>query len=123
LALALIQGCDRPPESGIPAIQAAGHALSIDLQDGFKHGHETIITIDGREVYRGTPKTDERLGLAETVSVISASTRPVVVLTVSAEGIRWSQRIDLSAGHCLGVSLSPGGQVRIVQQTNGFGYD
>jgi len=124
LALALIVGCDRwqQPQS-VTAAPAAGNALNIHLQDGFRRGSEVIITIDGQAVYRGRPKTNELLGFAAQVPGTAATTRPVVALTVPAEGISWSQQVDLSAGQFFGISLIANKQVRIVQQTSGFGYD
>ena len=125
LALVLIVGCDRgqQPQSVTPAVPTAGNSLNIDLQEGFTRGSEVIITIDGREAYRGTPTTKEVLGFAAHVPATAATTRPVVALSVPAEGISWSQAIDLSAGHALGISLTANKQVRLLQRTAAFGYD
>lgn len=125
LALALALGCDgeQRPQSVVPAAPATGNKLLIHLQEGFTRGSEIAITIDGREVYRGTPKTNELTGFAAQVQATPASTRPVVGLSVPAEGIGWSQKIDLSAGQFLGISLDPRQQVCTRQVTTGFGYD
>jgi hypothetical protein len=124
VALALIVGCDRgqQPQPVTPT-RAAGNALNIHLQDGFRRGSEVIITIDGREVYRGRPKTVETVGLAAKVPATAATTRPVVALTVPAEGISWSQEIDLSAGHALGISLTANQQVRLLQGKAAHAYE
>ena len=125
LALALMVGCSREqgPQSAMVTPPGATNGFGIHLQEGFSQGQEVIVTIDGREVYRGTPKTKPLLGFAAAVPAASTSSHPIVTLTIPTEGIRWSLEIDLRAGKALGLSLTTNNQVRVRQQTASFGYD
>ena len=122
-ALALMVGCSREqgPQSAMVTPPGATNGFGIHLQEGFSQDHDVIVTIDGREVYRGKPKTKPLMGFAAAVPAASTSSHPVVTLTI--EGIRWSQEIDLSAGKALGIFLTTNNQVRVRQQTASFGYD
>jgi len=94
----------------------------IHLQGGFTQGHEAIIQVDGREVYRGVPKTSPALGLAKQIPVQANSSHPVVTLTMPETRIHWSKDIDLSAGRALGISVGTNGIVTFHQAKN-FLYD
>lgn len=94
--------------------------LAIHLQDGF-HGQSTVITVDGHLVYKGTPHTDERLGIARVVyTTNNTSTHPLVIFTVPAA--TWSNRVDLTKGQAFGFSVLTNGTIQTLQATN-FGYD
>jgi hypothetical protein len=126
LVLTISVGCS-PKRDQFSIIQApsppgATNALMIHLQEGFDGGREIIIAVDGRQVYKGTPKTDPRLGLAGRVSAAAISDHPIVTLEIPTGGVGWSQKIDLKAGAALGVSVSTNGHVQYWQR-DGFGYD
>jgi hypothetical protein len=123
-ALTVILGCGREQarRSVIPTPSGATNGFVIHMQEGFYQSREAVITVDGREVYRGTPKTKAVLGFAEGISVTATSAHPVVTFTMPGKGIAWSQKIDLSAGAALGISVTKDAQVQFRQAT-GFGYD
>jgi hypothetical protein len=123
-ALTAIVGCSREQARHpiIPTPSGATNSFVIHLQEGFYQSREAVVTVDGREVYRGTPKTRAVLGFAVGVSVTATSSHPVVTFTMPSKVITWSQKIDLSAGAALGFSLTKAGQVEFLQAT-GFGYD
>ena len=126
VALSMTVGCS-PKQTEFHIVQTspppgATNGFVIHLQGGFDQSRETIITVDGREVYRGSPKTNPLLGLAGTVSVSATSAHPVVTLKVPAGGVDWSKKIDLKEGAALGISVNTNGQIRFSQR-GGFGYD
>jgi hypothetical protein len=100
----------------------ATNKFTIHLQEGFYEHRQTIISVDGREVYRGAPGTDPRLAWAGMVSVTNASAHPVVVFWMPVTGAFWSNKIDLSKGSALGFSISTNGSGKVGQSTNFF-YD
>jgi hypothetical protein len=126
VALSVTVGCS-PKQAVFHITQTsppsgATHGFVIHLQGGFDQSRETMITVDGREVYRGNPITNPLLGLAGTVSVFATSDQPVVTLKVPTGGVDWSKTIDLKGGAALGISVSTNGQIQYSQR-GGFGYD
>ena len=123
-ALVAIAGCiqEQARHSIIPTPAGTANRFAIHMQEGFYQSREAVVTVDGHEVYRGTPKTSPVLGFAEGVSVTTTSANPVVTFSVASEGITWSKKIDSSAGAALGFSVTKNGQVQF-RQAAGFGYD
>lgn len=116
--LAITQASSQTPGQA----STATNSFFIHLQEGFNQNLEAVIEVDGREVYRGTPKTSPVLGLAEQIAVEAKSRNPVVTFTVPSKLIEWSKKIDLSAGAALGISLQPNGAIKI-RQAKAFAYD
>ena len=123
-ALTAIAGCSREQarHSIIPTPSGATNSFVIHLQEDFYQSREAVVTVDGRKVYRGAPKTSPVLGFAEGVSVTATSPHPIVTFSMASKGITWSQKVDLSAGAALGFSVTKEGQVQFLQAA-GFGYD
>lgn len=126
VTLSMILGCSQKQEvfhiEQTSPHSGATNSFVIHLQGGFDQSRETIIAVDGREVYRGSPKTSPLLGLAGTVSVVATSGHPVVTLKVPTGGVDWSKTVDLKEGAALGISVSTNGSIQFLQR-NGFGYD
>ena len=110
------------PHSPPPEPSGATNSFTIHLQEGFYQNRETVIKVDGREVYRGTPKTMPTLGLATVIPVRMVAQHPVIAFTMPDTQIRWSKQIDLSAGTALGISVQTNGVVKVLQ-AKGFAYD
>jgi hypothetical protein len=94
----------------------------IHLQEGFSGHRQAFVAVDGREVYRDSPRTTEVLGLAAVISVTNASAHPVVTFRIPSANVTWSNRVDLSKGQALGFSLIDQGKIRVLQST-GFLYE
>jgi hypothetical protein len=123
-AMTLVGGCRKAPEqkSTITLPPAgANNRFYIDFQEGFFGNDEIVVEIDGHEVYRGYPETDQRIGLAEHFVTASASTQPVLAVTIPGKKIHWSKQIDLSQG-AVGISLTNSG-LHVQQSVGGFGYE
>ena len=123
-ALTVVAGCSREQtqHTVIPTPSGATNSFVIHLQEGFYDSREAVIKVEGREVYRGKPKTNPLLGFAAGVSAVATSPHPVVTFTIASKRISWSQQIDLSAGPAVGITVTKSGQVE-VRQAPGFGYD
>jgi hypothetical protein len=124
-ALTVMVGCsrDQAQHSVIPAPSGATNGFVIHLQEGFYDSREAVITVDGFEVYRGTPKTNPVLGFAAGVSAVATSPHPVVTFTIASKGIRWSQQIDLSAGAAVGTEGAVQPTLRNGWHFRGLFYD
>jgi hypothetical protein len=124
VALTVMVGCSREQaqQTVIPTPSGATNSFVIHLQEGFYDSREAVITVEGREVFRGTPKTNPLLGFAAGVSASSTSTHPVLTFTIPSKRISWSQQIDLSARPAVGITVTKNGLVE-VRQASGFGYD
>jgi hypothetical protein len=106
----------------VRAVQSSNFPFFIHLQEGFSGERQAVITVDGREVYRGKPKTFDQLGLAQVVPVTNSSARPVLIFRIPDRNLTWSNKVDLASGTALGISMTTNGAVQFLQSTN-FGYD
>ena len=124
LTLATLVGCGReqPHRYVMPVSPDATNTFVIHLQEGFDGSCEALVTVDGREVYRGKPTSNPVVGLADTFSAAAASPRPVVSFTIPSRQITWTQQLDLTAGATVGITVNKTGQVE-VRQAAEFGYD
>jgi hypothetical protein len=109
------------PQSPNPA-DSTTRRFFIHLQEGFNGKQQVVVTVDGLEVYKATPKTSELTGLAALVSFTNAPAHPVVQFSIPSLNVNWSNRVDLASGVALGFALSANSQVRVLQSTNFF-YD
>ena len=102
-----------PPPKG-------AHAMQIHLQEGFD-GSVVAVSLDGRQVWRGTPLTNQMLDLAAIIQTGSDRMDVTVGLHIPAHDLEVTQRIDLRLGPCVGLSLQDGKLV--VLQAAKFAYD
>ena len=123
-ALSALPGCwqEQAWHSAIPTPSGATNNFVIHLQEGFYQGRDAVITVDGREVYRGTPKTGAVLGFAGGVAVTATSGQPVVTFSMPGTQASWTQRVDLTKGAALGITVTKSGAVE-VRQAARFGYE
>lgn len=125
IVLAVMAGCsqERPSQSATPTPPAAPHILLIHLQEGFYHSHEVTISVDGREVYRGTPQTNPLVGFAKGVSISASPDHPTITFEIPAAGVKWSEKIDLNADMALGISITADNRVQIRRGPAALGYE
>jgi hypothetical protein len=80
------------------------------------------VSVDGRDIYHSAPRTSEVTGLASAVVVTNASADPLVLVKIPAINLMWPNKVELTKGFYLGVSLSTNDHVKVRQATN-FWYD
>jgi hypothetical protein len=81
--------------------------LEVHLQSSFSGNDEVTVTVDGREIYKGKPKSDPILGAATGVTVSNVSAHPILTFSMPSKSIYWSNQINLSAGKAIGFSWMP----------------
>lgn len=116
--------CDKRDESGPRAaspLANSANAFSVDLQDGFT-GAKVIVSVDNSAVYKGTPTTNPVLGFADSFSAEARANPTTLRVQCPSQGVDISKQIDLRKGKSIGISLASG-QLRLMQQERGFGYD
>ncbi len=125
LAIVACAGCgrlkSRPPPPVPPTAPPFGAvSFNIHLQGGFS-GSTVIVSVDGREVYKGQPSTNPLLGLAKPIPTSAVSTRPVLNVSIPGKAINWTQEVDISKGVGIGISVV-NGKINM-RQARAFGYD
>lgn len=95
--------------------------LKIDLQEVFS-GEPIVLLLNGREVYRGEPRTRMQIGLADSRSF----DLPPQHLTLKAElptsGASAAVDLDLSRDLFVGVMLSRDGRLFLRASAEDFKY-
>jgi hypothetical protein len=95
--------------------------LKIDLQEGFT-GKSAVLRIDGKEVYRGTPRTRTQIGLAESRSFDLPRQKVTIQLEIPDSGKSRETVLNLDQDQYLGISLSASGEISFNPSTEPFGY-
>ena len=95
--------------------------LKVDLQEGFS-GDTILLLLNGREVYRGNPKTRMQIGLADSRSYDLPAQNLTLEVAAPVSGISKSLGIDLSHDVYVGVTLSQDGVISMRSSTEPFGY-
>lgn len=95
--------------------------LKVDLQELFS-GETVVLRLNGKEVYRGTPKTRQQIGLAESKLFELPEQHLTLEAAVPLSGLSKSIDIDLSENLYVGVSLSPGEGISLNTSAQPFGY-
>lgn len=89
----------------------ARHPLRIALRDGFR-GHAVVITVDGREVYRGSGvTTDPRRAHADAVDLSAEAAPALIVVSVNPGDLAASLELDVSRHSHVAISLVGRGTV------------
>ena len=95
--------------------------LKIDLQEGFT-GKSAVLRIDGKELYRGTPRTRTQIGLAESQSFDLPRQKVAIQLEIPDSGKSRETVLKLDQDQYLGISLSASGEISFNPSTEPFGY-
>jgi len=111
-----------PTNALTPRPASSTNTFSVVLLDGFDGKDTVVLAIDGREVYKGKPKSPVLAGCAASLWVTAATPQPVVSLEWPATHTKWSSKFDLSAGLFISLSIETNG-VAAAQRKTGGGYD
>ncbi len=95
--------------------------LTVDLQEGFT-GEPVTVLVDGKELYRGTPKTRQQIGLAESRSFDLPTHRLTLTVALPSSDLSGSMEVDLREDVWVGVVLSPEKQIQLRSAPTPFGY-
>ncbi len=95
--------------------------LTVDLQEGFT-GEPVTVLVNGKELYRGTPKTRQQIGFAESRSFDLPSERHSLTVAMPSSGLSKSMDLDLHQDVWVGVVLSPEKSFLLRTATTPFGY-
>jgi hypothetical protein len=95
--------------------------LKIDLQEGFS-GEPVVVLLNGKEVYRGTPKTRTQIGLADSKSFDLPSQQLKLEVATPLSGVSESLDVDLFQDTYVGVTLSSDGAIALRLSLEPFGY-
>jgi hypothetical protein len=95
--------------------------LHVELQEGWG-GDLVEVTVDGKRVYEGRPKTRMQTGYAAGVEVDVPETGPVPVeIRLPERGISVQHEVTAGQEKWLGLTLA-GDEVRLRDQQAPFGY-
>ena len=95
--------------------------LKVDLQEGFS-GETVIVRLNGREVYRGAPKTRMQIGLADSRSFDLPPQPLTLEVATPLTGVSTSLELGMVQNVCVGVTLSPDGAISLRSSLEPFGY-
>ena len=95
--------------------------LKIDLQEGFS-GKSAVLRINGKEVYRGTPRTRMQIGLAESRSFDLPSQKVTIQLELPESNKSQETALNLDQDQYVGISLSTAGEISFNLAAEPFGY-
>ena len=95
--------------------------LKIDLQEVFS-GETIVLLMNGREIYRGTPRTRMQIGLAESRSFNLPQQQLTLKAEMPASDASASIDLDLSDDLYVGVHLSPEGRISLRSSSEDFKY-
>ena len=95
--------------------------LKIDLQEGFS-GKSAVLRINGKEVYRGTPRTRTQIGLAESRSFDLPRQRVAIQLELPESNKSQETALNLDQDQYVGISLATNGEISFNLAAEPFGY-
>jgi hypothetical protein len=95
--------------------------LGIDFQDGFT-GETAVLRVDGKEIYRGQPRTRTQIGRADTRIFELPAQSVTLEFELAAKNARKSLSVDLSRDQYIGINLDPSGSVSFRTSSTPFGY-
>lgn len=95
--------------------------LKVDLQEGFS-GETVVLRLNGKEVYRGSPKTRMQIGLADSQSFDLPAQPLTLEVVLPLSGVSKSVDVDLLQGLYVGVTLSSDGVISLHSSLEPFGY-
>ena len=95
--------------------------LKIDLQEGFS-GKSAVLRINGKEVYRGTPRTRTQIGLAESRSFDLPRQKIAIQLELPESNKSQETALNLDQDQYVGISLTTTGEISFNLAAEPFGY-
>ncbi len=95
--------------------------LTVDLQEGFT-GEPVTVLVNGKELYRGTPKTRQQIGFAESRSFDLQSEHLSLTVAMPTSGLSKSMDLDLRQDVWVGVNFSPEKSIVLRTASTPFGY-
>ena len=95
--------------------------LKIDLQEGFS-GKSAVLRINGKEVYRGTPRTRTQIGLAESRSFDLPRQKVAIQLELPESNKSQETALNLDQDQYVGISLTTTGEISFNLAAEPFGY-
>lgn len=118
-ALILCFGCSKQHPNKLQPV-AKDEPFFVHLQEGFS-GEPTKISVDGKLIFEGNPKTDPLQGVAHELTGTASSTLINMTIEIPSKKIKSTHSFDLIKAKGFGISVV-NGQISIVQ-ANAFGYD
>lgn len=98
----------------------AEQAYEIHLQSGFD-GKPVTVTVDGKQLYAGSPETDYTIGLAHTIQGVAPSGAIELLVEAPSKGVHSTLQIELSKGKLVGINVGKG--KLDYRQANQFQYE
>lgn len=95
--------------------------LRVDLQEVFS-GETIVLLLNGKEVYRGTPKTRMQIGLADSLSFDLPKQHLTLEAGMPLTGVSKSLDLNLLQDMYVGVALSRDGGISLRSSPEPFKY-